>query len=65
MGRPPAFGDWDVIFSMYKDKIILAQAPKAGPALQLKTDTNHKSLSKQITVSFSDKEVFTGRPLLC
>ena len=49
---------WDVIFSMYKDKIILAQ-------IQLKTDTNHKSLSKQITVSFSDKEVFTGRPLLC
>ena len=47
---------WSIIFSMHKDKIILAQS-------LLRTDTNYKSLSKQITVSFSEKEVFTGRPL--
>ena len=47
---------WSIIFSMHKDKIILVQ-------IQLQTDTNYKSLSKQITVSFSEKEVFTGRPL--
>ena len=47
---------WSIIFSMHKDKIILAQ-------ILLRTDTNYKSLSKQITVSFSEKEVFTGRPL--
>ena len=38
---------------MHKDKIILVQ-------IQLQTDTNYKSLSKQITVSFSEKEVFTN-----
>ena len=47
---------WVIVFSMHKDKVILAQ-------IQLQTDTNYKSLSKQITVSFSEKEVFTGRPL--
>lgn len=44
---------WSIIFSMHKDKIILAQ-------IQLQTNTNYKSLSKQLTVSISEKEVFTN-----
>ena len=44
---------WVIVFSMHKDKVILAQ-------IQLQTDTNYKSLSKQITVSFSEKEIFTA-----
>ena len=43
---------WVVIFTMHKNDLILAQ-------IQLKTDTNHKSLSSQIIVSFSEKEAFT------